>query len=377
MKNFLKVLKYRIKEIKHRYSYRYKNQRMRSAMKRYKECPKELLKPKSQIKRELKLMKKYWKCFPAHYFRYELYKKEKSLSDEELINYIPEFFFYSIFLPQFEEEKYKFLIEEKNLADLYFKNLKIKMPKVLFKIIGNQIFDKNMKNITIEEALKMIETLEIEKLFFKPVNGQGGFGIEIFTFNIKEKKYFTKDGKKLDTGYFKSLKGDFIVQEGLRQKEQINKIYANAINTLRIASENKDGKVKIVCSVLRLGRGGKEVDNICQGGIILGVDKITGSFYDYGITEECDIYNKHPDSQYVFKGEKIENFDEVKEFVRAAAQKIPYFKYLGWDIALTDEGIVAIETNLGFGLDLYQIPLGGLRKNFGIENPNYFWTHLE
>jgi hypothetical protein len=54
---------------------------------------------------------------------------------------------------------------------------------------------------------------------------------------------------------------------------------------------------------------------------------------------------------------------------------LPQFTYLGWDIALTKEGPLAIETNLGFGLDLYQVSLGGLREAFGIENPKFYWKN--
>ena len=57
------------------------------------------------------------------------------------------------------------------------------------------------------------------------------------------------------------------------------------------------------------------------------------------------------------------------------AKRLPQFTYLGWDIALTRRGPLAIETNLGFGLDSYQIALGGLREPFQISDPQFYWKN--
>jgi hypothetical protein len=58
-----------------------------------------------------------------------------------------------------------------------------------------------------------------------------------------------------------------------------------------------------------------------------------------------------------------------------SADKLPFFTHLGWDIALTREGPVAIEVNLGPGIEGLQIACGGLRKVFQIEDPDYYWKN--
>jgi hypothetical protein len=52
---------------------------------------------------------------------------------------------------------------------------------------------------------------------------------------------------------------------------------------------------------------------------------------------------------------------------------MPQFPYLGWDIALTNDGPIAIETNQGFGIDGVQPLINGLRKVIKIDDPMFYW----
>ena len=54
------------------------------AMDRFRNC--ENKKNKSQIKREILVCKKFWKCYPHHYFINNLYLADNEVTDEELIN---------------------------------------------------------------------------------------------------------------------------------------------------------------------------------------------------------------------------------------------------------------------------------------------------
>lgn len=371
MIKILKYLKLKLAEIKHRVIYEKKDDKMAIAMKKYQKCSLELKKDPIKIKKEIKLLKDYWGCYPLHYYRYELYKKEKELSNEELLDYIPEFFFYRLFLPKFQDKRYKFLIEEKNITDIYFRGLGIKTANTLGKIIKGKLYNNDMENEKLENFITKIKGKNVRKIFFKPVDGEGGYGIDIFS--LMGEEYSTKEGIKLTKGYINNLKNDYIIQEKLEQSEELNRIYSNSINTLRITTENINGSVRILCCVLRIGQNGKEIDNISQGGIILGIDINSGKMYNYGIDEICNEYVTHPNTKYVFENKSIENWDEIIEKIKNMAKKIPYFSYLGWDIVINGKEVLAIETNLGFGIDLYQIPLGGLRKVFKIQNPKEYW----
>ena len=57
---------------------------LEQSIKRFYSCDNK--KNKSQIKREILVCKKFWKCYPHHYFINNLYLADNEVTDEELIN---------------------------------------------------------------------------------------------------------------------------------------------------------------------------------------------------------------------------------------------------------------------------------------------------
>ncbi|GAB6150665.1 sugar-transfer associated ATP-grasp domain-containing protein [Clostridium novyi] len=367
---------FKLREYKHRYSYKYTYDKMSSAMQRYKVCneKKSLL----QIKKEISICKNYWGCYPLHYFRYDLYKKDKQLSKQELINYIPEFFFYNIFLKYYDSQEYSILLNDKNLTEQLFRSVDIQQPETISKVIDGEIYTINMDKLSFDSFMFNLKKSKYNKVFVKPANGQGGYGIFIFHLS-NGGEYSSTDGIKFTKQFLSEISKNtnFIIQGGLQQDENISKIYSNSINTFRITTENIKGNVRIVCSTLRMGKNGNEVDNSAQDGIILGINVSDGSCENYAVTEEGRKFLMHPNTRFIFKDYEIKRWKEIKEFVLKSASKLSQFTYLGWDVALTNKGPIAIEANLGFGLDHYQVALGGLRESFNIDNPQYFWKLIK
>ena len=88
------------------------------AMKRFNEC--ENKKKPSLIKRELQICKDYWNCFPHHYYIYDLFREDNHLTEEELINFIPHFFWNYLFLPYHNSRKFSLLGENKIMIEPFF-----------------------------------------------------------------------------------------------------------------------------------------------------------------------------------------------------------------------------------------------------------------
>ena len=361
-----------LKEIKHRITLKKSYDVMEMAMERYKRC--NTKKSRRQIRREMRICRKYWRCYPSHYYRYDLYEKDKQLTEKELIDYIPEFFFYRLFLNYYDSNKYDTLISEKNITEQIFRSLDINQPKTLYKLINNNLYDMDMRNKSIVDFREALEANEYSKLFVKPADGKGGDGIFVFHRN-GDGSYKTIDGEELTDKFIKEIgrKEDYLIQLAVVQDKRMAEIYPNSVNTFRMATENKEGKVKVLCSTLRIGKNGNEVDNWMKNGIVLGVDIETGRIQEVGMTKSGEKFYSHPDTGFVFKDYEIPEWDKVKAFVIESAGKLAQFTYLGWDIALSEYGPLAIETNLGFGLDHYQTPLGGMREVFSIEDPDFYW----
>ncbi len=361
----------RLKEIKHKLTYKDIEPRMKEALWKYKHCSQK--KPSGQIKKETEALRKYWGCYPLHYFRYGLYRTDKNLPMETLLDYIPEFFFYRLFLSYYDDDKYSIILNDKNIMEELFRAVNIAQPDTLAKIINGGLYDREQQPLYFEDLQEKLAAKGYKRIFLKPVDGQGGYGIKVFHLN-HENRYMCGGHDLWDTiSEIQKNKRDFILQKGIIQHPELAAIYPNSVNTFRIATENIGGEVRIVCSVLRMGKDGREVDNACQDGIVLGIDIDGGKCRDYAITERGAVFFSHPDTRFGFKGHTFTHWDEIKTFAIESARKLPQFTYLGWDIALTSEGPAAIETNMGFGLDLYQMSLGGLRDNFRITEPEKYW----
>jgi len=361
-------------EIRHRLSYEKRYKRMAQAMKRFNKCGNK--KPKSRIRKEMNLCKKFWGCYPLHYYRYNLYRKDKELSESKLLNYIPEFFFYRLFLPFYDSEKYKILLMDKIITEQFFRSLSIPQAHTICKLINNHIYTNELVEIRHNDVKQELTEKKYRKIFVKPADGIGGHGVYIFNENDTG-RYVTKDNDVFNEEFLNKIgaQNDYMIQSGLEQDPEIAKIYPHSVNTFRIATENKNGNVRILYSVLRIGRGENQVDNIAQDGLILRIDIDTGKLGDHATSERCEYFEKHPDTDFIFKGYKILNWNKIKKFTMENAKKLPQFTYLGWDIALTKGGPLVIEPDLVFGLDGYQLALDGLREIFQISDPKFYWKN--
>jgi hypothetical protein len=346
-----------------------------TAMERFRVC--DNCKKMSQIKKEISLYKKFWRCYPYEYFLLDLYRTDNQITEKELINYIPAFFWYKLFLPHYTSSIFSSIIQNKIFTEQIFNGLNIFQPDTLGMVINNNLYSSKMKKSTVKEILNEINSKNPNKIFVKPTEGYGGKGFYIF--NKTDTGNFTSRENKIFNENFLSNIGkesDFIIQAGVTQDPEISAIYPDSVNTCRIVSENKDGNARIVCAMLRVGRNGLEVDNATSGGLCVKIDIPTGKLAKNAKSYENEIFMEHPDTHFEFQNFTIPRWNEIQRFVKDAADKLPLFVHLGWDIVLTLDGPIAIEPNVGPGIESLQIGCGGLREAFCIDDPDYYWKHL-
>ena len=71
----------------------------------------------------------------------------------------------------------------------------------------------------------------------------------------------------------------------------------------------------------------------------------------------------HPISNEVVVGTQIPDFQNIRTSVEEMAKMFPNFRYLGWDIAITEDGFDVIEVNTSPGPRLSQCSgYGNLNK---------------
>ncbi len=136
-----------------------------------------------------------------------------------------------------------------------------------------------------------------------------------------------------------------LLEEVVKQHHEIAEIYSQAVNTVRMVTVLKDDVFHVICSFMRFGMGGTVVDNMFAGGMIAGVDEVNGIVDTGAVDRDGNVHDCHPDTGKQIKGFKIPNYDKVLEITEKALRKDPDINFVGWDVAVTEDGAVIIEGN--------------------------------
>lgn len=217
----------------------------------------------------------------------------------------------------------------------------------------NEKFDKYLKRKWI--YLENISEKEFEewgkgldKVIAKPNNDSGGHGIELL---------YTKDFKSLKDMYkYLKEKNLLLVEEVIKQHKELNKVYPNSVNTIRIITLKYDDKVNFITAFLRIGNNNSFVDNTSSGGMLTMIDLNRGVTLFPGCDSDMNVYYNHPTTKIKLEGIKVPFFKEIKELVKDLAYIVPEINYIAWDIAITDDGPVVVEGNPYPGY-YYQFPV--------------------
>lgn len=326
------------------------------------------LKSAQIIKREEKLVRDYWRIGTFHYYRYGL--QYKHLSDEQLLDYVPTYYFHK------NIEKHHQGIDTVKYGDkltqaLLFEERGIPTAKVI-AVIKNKRCTNLFGTTTIDLAHLIAKELILptSKLFFKPTGNCGGAGILVLK---REKDQLLLNGhpiSSVDVFISKlSRYTTYIVEANIIQCLSLAQINSTSVNTIRVVVQRENNRMVIKTCILRMGRNGKEVDNSSQGGISIAIDPITGLFAPSATAEHGGgdmIY--HPDSKYIFSGNGIHDWAEVKQQIEEIANKLIDFNDIALDIAITNEGVILVEFNFRYGLEHQQCVLGGMRRHLNIPN---------
>ena len=82
------------------------------------------------------------------------------------------------------------------------------------------------------------------------------------------------------------------------------------------------------------------------------------------ISKDDNIFKVHPISHINLIGYKVPNFDKCINMVCECAKIVPDVKYVGWDVAITKNGVSLIEGNCYPGI--YQIKPSFVSKKCGL-----------
>ncbi|MBQ2917403.1 MAG: hexapeptide transferase [Clostridia bacterium] len=239
-----------------------------------------------------------------------------------------------------KEERKTYLTRGKNNEIVKKFNDRTSFHKFEDKAEFNSIFNKYLKRnwmvlndnnySDFEKFLK-----DNKAIIVKPIDDEGGNGVEKFVYS---------DDLNCKELYDKLVSnGQLLIEECIKQHEDMNVLYDKSVNTMRMFTFYKNGESFFLQAVLKIGNGGV-VDNFSSGGMYTYVSDL-GDVYVEAIDKDDNIYPTHPISNHKIVGFKVPMFKEAVELVKEAAKVIPEVAYVGWDVAISENGPVIVEGN--------------------------------
>ncbi|MCQ2551170.1 MAG: hypothetical protein MJ146_03110 [Clostridia bacterium] len=285
-----------------------------------------------QVKRHMKKCDLLWGIDLDHYMAFKAWE----VDDETLSQYT------SIMVSRALMKKYN------HSGAKYFSN------KELFDDMFSEFTKRKFwvnKDTNFEEFEEFLK--DTDEIFAKPTDSCQSRGA------MKIKIDENTDHKALYDQLMVTEK--LIVEQCVKQHPELDKFDPGCVNTVRAVTILKDDVCHLAFALLKVGNGGI-ADNLVRGGMAAAIDTKTGIIMADGVDVKGNRYECHPTSGQKFKGFQIPNWDALLETVDKAIRVVPGMNYIGWDIAITPDGVTIIEGNTMAGLGLCQLTLANEKK---------------
>lgn len=255
------------------------------------------------------------------------------------VRYLPDDLYLTRMLGCLNDRDYA-VLTNKCLQPLLFD---CRQPETVFMRIKGTFYDASYQPISREEAVGLF--LQAGQAVFKPATRtHSGRGIHFFAAETAAQVRDFLDA------HFDQVPS-YMVQKVIKQHAALAAIHEHSVNCLRVMTLLIDGRAIALSTVLKMGAGGSQVDNLGFGGIVCGVRE-DGTLREVAFSATGDKFDRHPQG-FDFGGYPVPSFERVKELAVRMAERLPYTRLIAWDIAVDEEGEpVLIEYNdigeLGF-----------------------------
>jgi Sugar-transfer associated ATP-grasp len=200
------------------------------------------------------------------------------------------------------------------------------------------------------------------RLVAKPVRGAAGEGI---TF-LKSEGCGVQVGRESGhpgelLGRVKRL-GDGIITEFVAQHPLVASFFPKTTNTVRVLTlrDVDNGRPFVAAAILRVGtERSYPVDNWEKGGISASIDIATGrlgtavKFDPAG--KELRRFAAHPETGVRIEGVQLPFWSQVRDGLLEVCRTVPFLRYIGWDVIVTEHGFKILEGNSYSGVSSIQV----------------------
>ncbi|WP_026666805.1 sugar-transfer associated ATP-grasp domain-containing protein [Butyrivibrio sp. AE2005] len=296
------------------------------------------------------LPKKFW----AHrhgFFSWRLY--QYGLTKDNYSNFLSDYDYY--WLNRINNH-YQIWVNDKTTFRYVMEPFKEFIPQYFFSVYkrsGKTVISKmwDCPNDVPHGFDGVLEMLKKKgKLAFKASAGAHGDGFYCLEY---ENEILYANGEQISKSSLESLimetKSFYVITEYLEMHSAIKKIYPKSVNTVRMMVINDHGyDPRILQTYMRIGAGDSGyTDNVGYGGICAFVDIETGKIFQPEQLKDhryipCD---NHPDTGCPISG-YIPDWKNLKKSIKEICKYLCELEYLGFDIAVTEDGFKILEINI-------------------------------
>ena len=295
---------------------------------------------------ERKAIRAFWDRYKVNVSPiFHAFYKEKT--GQFNVNYIPDDVYYEYIDRYYNNWAMSKYVDNKCDYDLMFSEAN--QPALVAKRINGYWLSQNT---ILDEANAREKILSNDRLVIKKATDScGGSGV-----------YFWQNGEDIDDILTK-IDGDMVIQEVLEQSAELAKLNRSSVNTIRMITMLNDHRPEVVSSIVRMGINESRVDNATAGGITCGMND-SGQLNNCAYSAAGIRYDSHPNGTN-FGSVVVPSLSRAKEMVKNLQCKLPYFRLISWDIAMSNTNDpVLIEMNLRRGqLDIHQLNNGPIFGN--------------
>ena len=299
-------------------------------------------------------------------------------------------YFYYDFKNKTHEEKKKYMtyrvrmIYGDHLNDSSRKHLLMNKFET-YNLFKNQYMRDVILCKTLDDYPAFLDFTDKHPVFVvKPTDMGGGRGVHkasVLRLNDQEKKklFLSLLAESINNKakYLKGKEVSIVLEELIDQSDEIGVFNPQSVNGVRINTLLVGNNVIVFEPWLKIGRGGNFLTSAVFGTMDAGINPDTGIVDTFGFTENGDIFELHPDNNIRIKGFKIPRWKEAIDLAKECAKKIPFFRYVAWDLALSKKGWCIMEANYNgdFMWQLYRQK--GMKEDFermiGWKSNKSFW----
>ena len=206
--------------------------------------------------------------------------------------------------------------------------------------------------------------------FAKQVGGEKGKGA--FALRVEGGQAWVDGEPATPTDVAGRVTGRYLLQERVAQHEALAALHGSSVNTIRLVTVYRDGRVEPFVAALRVGTGGAAVDNWSAGGLVVGLDLDTARLHGRGIFKPgCGgaaryggFVDRHPDSDVLLDGYALPHVPDAVALACRLHLDLGGPRTVGWDLAITPDGPTVVEGNSHWSGAMYMAIDGGFKKRY-------------